>query len=146
MFNQQPLISTDLIYSENIQENIGSQFEIIKAEEFSHILVLILINKSLGIQNFVKIYSIDLTSITLTRHSNNSNIVKQIALIDNIRNIFSYNYINFSSQSSKVLEIYKKVYNVKEDEYSDFSLLSLRRENLSNNIIMVTSSNVIKLY
>ena len=76
ILNQQPLISTDLIYSENIQENIGSQFEVIKAEEFSHVLVFILISKSLGIQNFLKIYSIDLTAVTLTRHANNSNIVK----------------------------------------------------------------------
>ena len=61
---QKPLISTDLIYAEPQTENMATKFEIIQSENFSEILVCMLINKTGSNISIVKIFSINLPALT----------------------------------------------------------------------------------
>ena len=67
-------------------------------------------------------------------------MVKQISIFDNVQNVFTYNLLDNASSNLKFLKVNKKIYNVKEDEYSDFSLLYQRRKKLDSNFVIVTTN------
>jgi len=97
---------TDMFFEENSKENILNKCEIIKGNNLSEVYIYMLIHDS---TSYVKLYSVDF----MNQNYDNPiamKCVKKVSVLNEVRDMFSFDLYEKHPEYPKVLNVKKKMY------------------------------------